>query len=182
MTSEIDDSAYTFESGPNDPVCLADGPGATASIDIDAPPCAAWPFVSDINFAAAFSPEFQGAEWVEPDAPVGVGTQFIGTNHNETFGEFKVPSFVDAYERDVAFGWRTSDPDNPGARWRFDLEPTHSGTRLRYSMILGPGPSGLTMAIASMPDKEDRIIIRRVRAQHVSMLEVLAGVKAAAES
>ena len=56
------------------------------------------------------------------------------------------------------------------------------GTRLRYSMILGPGPSGLTMAIKAMPDKEDRIINRRVRTQHTAMLQVVAGVKKTVEA
>jgi nitroreductase len=177
----FDGYARTFESGPSTPVRLTDGPGTIAEIDIDAPPSAVWPIISDINLSAAYSPEFQRAEWVEPDAPIDVGSQFIGTNHNDTFGEFKVPSFIDTLEENVAFGWRTSDMDNPGARWRFDLEPAGSGTRLRYSMILGPGPSGLTMAIESMPDKEDRIIIRRVRDQHTSMLQVLAGVKRTVE-
>jgi len=50
------------------------------------------------------------------------------------------------------------------------------------AMILGPGPSGLTMAIDSMPDKEDRIIHRRVRSQHTSMLQVVAGVKRTVET
>ena len=141
-----------------------------------------WPIVTDINLSASFSPEFQGAEWTDPDAEVGVGSQFIGTNHNEVFGEFKVPSFIDTYEHEVAFAWRTSDMENPGARWRFDLEPSGSGTRVRYTMILGPGPSGLTAAIEQMPDKEERIINRRVRLQHTAMLQVLAGVKHASEA
>lgn len=111
------------------------------------------------------------------DTPIGLGSQFIGTNHNAMFGEFEITSFIDAYEPDAAFGWRTSDVDNPGARWRFDLVAVGAGTRLRYSMILGPGPSGLTVAIDSMPDKEAIIIDRRVSAQHASMLEVLAAVK-----
>lgn len=174
--------ALTFESGPSDPMCLADGPGTVAEIDIDAPPAAVWPVITDINLSAEHSPEFQGAVWVDAGAPIGVGSQFIGTNHNDAFGEFKVPSFIDAYDENVAFGWRTSDMDNPGARWRFDLEPAGSGTRLRYSMILGPGPSGLTIAIESMPNKEDRIINRRVRTQHSSMLQVLAGVKQTVEN
>jgi nitroreductase len=177
----FDGYARTFESGPSSPVRLADGPGTIAEIDIHAPPSAVWPVISDIDLSAEHSPEFQGAVWVDPDAPIGVGSQFIGTNHNDAFGEFKVPSFIDRYDENVAFGWRTSDMDNPGARWRFELEPAGSGTRLRYSMILGPGPSGLTMAIESMPDKEDRIINRRVRNQHTSMLQVLAGVKRTVE-
>ncbi len=173
----FDGYARTFESGPSNPVRLADGPGTLAEIEIRARASAIWPVISDINFSAAYSPEFQRADWVDPDAPIGVGSQFIGTNHNDTFGEFKVPSFVDTFEPDRSFGWRTSDMDNPGARWRFDLEPVRSGTRLRYTMSLGPGPSGLTMAIDQMPDKEDRIINRRVRTQRTSMLKVLAAVK-----
>ena len=178
----FDGYARTFESGPSHPVRLGDGPGTIAEIDIDASPAAVWQVISDINLSAEHSPEFQGAVWVNPDAPISVGSQFIGMNHNDTFGEFKVPSFIDTYDENVAFGWRTSDMDNPGARWRFDLEPAGSGTRLRYSMILGPGPSGLTMAIDSMPDKEDRIIQRRVRSQHTSMLQVVAGVKRRVET
>ncbi len=177
----FDGYARTYESGPSDPVRLADGPGTIAEIDIDAPPSMIWPVVTDINLSAAYSGEFQGAEWVEPDAPIGVGSVFVGTNHNDAFGEFKVPAFIDAYDEDVAFGWRTSDVDDPGARWRFDLQPNGTGTRLRYSMILGPGPSGLTVAIGQMPDKEDRIIHRRVRSQRTSMLQVLAGVKRTVE-
>lgn len=177
----FDGYAWTYESGPSDPVRLADGPGTIAEIDIDAPPSMIWPVVTDINLSAAYSGEFQGAEWVEPDAPIGVGSVFVGTNHNDAFGEFKVPAFIDAYDEDVAFGWRTSDVDDPGARWRFDLQPNGTGTRLRYSMILGPGPSGLTVAIGQMPDKEDRIIHRRVRSQRTSMLQVLAGVKRTVE-
>jgi hypothetical protein len=49
-------------------------------------------------------------------------------------------------------------------------------------MILGPGPSVLTIAIDSMPDKQDRIINRRVRTQRIAMLQVVAGVKRAVES
>ncbi len=43
------------------------------------------------------------------------------------------------------------------------------------------GPSGLTMAIEQMPDKEDRIINRRVRLQRLSMLQVIAAVKKTVE-
>lgn len=189
-TAHHDESTTFFESGPSDPVRLSDGPGAAAVIDIDAAPEAVWPVVTDINLSAKFSPEFRGARWVDADASVGVGSQFVGTNHNDAFGEFEVPSFIDAYEENVAFGWRTSDVDNPGARWRFELQPVtinvdgadRVATRLRYTMILGPGPSGLTMVIESMPDKEARIIARRVESQHASMLEVVAGIKAIVEA
>ena len=39
----------------------------------------------------------------------------------------------------------------------------------------------MTMAIEQMPDKEDRIINRRVRLQRLSMLQVIAAVKKTVE-
>jgi nitroreductase len=183
----FDGFARTFESGPSDPVRLSDGPGSVAEIDIAAPASAIWPFVTDINLSGRFSDEFQRAEWIADTldgSTPRVGSSFIGTNVNQAYGEFEVPSFVDAYEENVAFGWRTSDIDDPGARWRFDLEPNGSGrgTRLRFTMHLGPGPSGLTMAIESMPDKEARIIFRRVEAQYANMRRVLDGIKGLVEA
>ena len=91
-------------------------------------------------------------------------------------------SFIDTYEQDVAFGWRTSSIESPGARWRFEIEPNGSSSRLRYAAALGPGPSGLTIAIESMPDKEHRIIYRRIEGLHANMRKVVIGIKRLAES
>ena len=55
-------------------------------------------------------------------------------------------------------------------------------TRLRYSVILGPGPSGITAAIESMPEKEPRILARRIDEHRVNMTKVVEGIKAAAEA
>jgi hypothetical protein len=52
-------------------------------------------------------------------------------------------------------------------------------TRLRYSVTLGPGPSGISHAIASMPDKEPRILRRRIGEHQTSMQAVIDGVSAA---
>ena len=49
-------------------------------------------------------------------------------------------------------------------------------------MTLGPGPSGITMVIDSMPDKEGRILYRRIAEHHESMQNVVDGIKALAES
>lgn len=61
---------------------------------------------------------------------------------------------MDVLDEGHAFGWATIDRDQPGSRWRFDLGPDGAATRLRYSVSIGPGPSGVTMAIESMPEKE----------------------------
>ena len=44
-------------------------------------------------------------------------------------------------------------------------------------VALGPGPSGTTMAIDSMPDKESRIISRRIEGQFANMQRTVEGVK-----
>lgn len=169
----------TWENGPSDPAVLADGPGTFVEIEIDAPVEAVWPIVCDINFGAAFSDEFQGARWAEGvEGPI-FGAQFIGTNKNDFMGTWEVPCFINRYEENQEFGWATSRPDNPGARWAFELEPNGESTKLRFSVALGPGPSGLTAFIASQPDMEERAINSRIRALNKNMRNVAEGIKAA---
>jgi nitroreductase len=175
----FDGFARTYESGPSDPAVFTDGPGTVSEIDIDAPPAAVWAAVTDIDLPARFSEEFEGAAW-DADGPA-LGASFTGRNRHPAIGDWEVRSYVDAYEENRGFGWRTSDPEDPGARWRYDLEPNGDGTRLRYSVALGPGPSGLTAAIASMPDKEARIIRNRIAELHANMDRTVQGVKEVVE-
>jgi hypothetical protein len=156
-----------------------DGPGAVAEVDIDASPRAVWDLVADINLPARFSTEFLGAEWAGDER--GVGAVFHGRNQHKAIGEWTTPCFIDAYDEHRAIGWRTSDPDNPGARWRFDLEPRPSGTRLRFSYVMGPGVSGTTMAITANPGKEARVLRRRLDEVHANLQRTVEGVKQLAE-
>ena len=138
-------------------------------------------YVTDINAPAAFSDELVGAEWEPPTAAAALGATFIG--HNAARGyEWDTRCFVDAYDEARVFGWRTSDPDHPGARWRFELEPIAGATRLRFLASLGPGPSGTSKAIERHPDHEARIIERRLAQIHFNLANVVAGIKAAAET
>jgi len=111
-----------------------------------------------------------------------VGATFVGRNTHPAIGEWEVRCFVTACEPEKVFGWCTSDPANPGARWRFELEPIAGATRLRFLVSLGPGPSGITAAITAMPDKEGRILWRRISEHHANMRRVVEGIKAAAEA
>ena len=92
------------------------------------------------------------------------------------------PTGLLPFEDQRLFGWCTSDRDDPGARWRFELESIAGATRLRFLVHLGPGPSGITMVIDSMPEKEGRILHRRLGEHHANMQRVVDGIKAAAES
>lgn len=172
----------SYETGPSEPVRLADEPGTSVDVDIDAPPDRVWDRVVDLDLPARFSDELLGATWDDPATPPAVGARFTGRNTHPAIGEWEVPCYVDAYEQRRVFGWRTSDEDHPGARWRFELSPVDQATRLRFSLTMGPGPSGLTPAIAARPDKEDRIIARRLGEHHANMTRVVEGIRAAAEA
>jgi uncharacterized protein YndB with AHSA1/START domain len=175
----FDRFGITFESGPGETLRFDDGPGAVAEIDIDASPAVVWELVTDVNLPARFSSEFLGAEW-EHDRR-GMGAVFHGRNQHRAVGEWTIPCIVDAYDEPRAFVWRTSDPDHPGARWRFDLEPAGGRTRLRFSYVMGPGPSGTTMAIAANPGKEARVLRRRLDEVHANMRRTVEGIKEFAE-
>jgi nitroreductase len=176
----FDRYGITSETGPNETLRFDDGPGAVVEVDVDASPGRIWEFVSDINLPARFSTEFRGAEW-EGDVR-GVGSVFHGRNFHEAIGEWSTPCFVDAYEEKRSFGWRTSDMDKPGARWRFDLEQRNSGTRLRFSYIMGPGWSGTSQAVQQNPGKEARVLRRRLDEVRANMQRTAEGIKELAEA
>ena len=184
----VDGFARIYEHGPSDPVCLADGPGVVVEADIKAPIGKVWELVTDINLPAEYSTEFLGAEWTEGSTGPALGATFSGRNQHDAIGEWSVPCWVDTYHEGTGpggahqFGWCTSDPENPGARWRFELEAIAGSVRLRYRVLLGPGPSGITGAIEAMPDKEPRIIGRRMGEHRTNMQAVVDGVKAKAEA
>jgi len=162
------------------PPVLADGAGITVEVDVDAKPADLWPFVSDIDLPARFSDEFQGAEWID-DEPA-VGSRFLGRNRRDDLGEWEVTCTIVDYEHERVFAWHAGDPDNPAAQWRFEVLPLLGGTRLRFSMVLGPGPSGLTAAIEAMPDKEAAIIANRQKGQIANMRRTIEGIRDLAEA
>ena len=157
------------------PVVHADGPGVTVEVDVKAPPTDVWPYISDIQLPARFSDEFQGAEWLS-DTPE-VGATFLGRNQNENLGDWEVTCHVAGYEENRVFAWNTGDAEDPSAQWRFDLIPLAGSTRLRFSMVLGPGPSGLTAVIDAMPDKEAKIIANRQKHQAANMRRTIEGIR-----
>jgi nitroreductase len=165
----------TSERGPGPSLRFEDGPGAIAEIDIDAPVPVVWSLVSDITVATRFSTESQSAEW--QGAERGLGARFVGRNHHDAVGEWELPCTVDVYDEPNSFGWRTSDPDKPGARWRFDLEPAAGRVRLRFSYTMGPGPSGTTAAIKANPGKEARVLRRRLDEVQANMQRTVEGIK-----
>jgi len=172
----------TFLRGPSSPPCLADGPGARVEVDIKAGPNAVWDIISDIELSSRYSSESTGAVWNPPHTGPALGASFTGTNRHPAIGDWSIECFVDRFDKGRLLGWSTSSVDDPGARWQFELTPIIGGTRLIYTMSIGPGPSGISAAILAMPDKEPRILERRVDEHLANMAEVLQGVKELAEA
>jgi uncharacterized protein YndB with AHSA1/START domain len=157
----------------------ADGPTAEAEVVIDAPVERVWALVTDIDLPARFSPEFVGGAWL--DEGPALAARFVGRNRHEALGEWETTSWVNRYEPLRSFGWAVSDPDEPSSTWWFELEEDETVVRLRQGARMGPAPSGLNIAITAMPDKEERIVARRLEEFERSMRATLEGIKRLAE-
>jgi len=162
-------------------VRYSDCPSVEVDVHIDSTPDRVWPLISDINLPARFSTEFQGAQWLDGKTGPRVGARFAGRNRHQAIGEWETTSVVVACEERRVFAWAVGDPEYPSATWSFELEPEEGGSRLRQRARMGPAPSGLTAAIQAMPDKEERIVARRLDEFRSNMASVLEGIKAMAE-
>ncbi|MGV0626116.1 SRPBCC family protein [Mycolicibacter minnesotensis] len=158
----------------------ADGPTVEVTTWIAAPPTRVWELASDIHAIAESSQELQRVEWTDGDGP-RLGARFTGHNRHPALGEWSSVSEVVEYEPLSVFGWAVGDPDSPAARWRLSLRPEGTGTRLTQWMQLGPAPSGLSLAIAAMPDKEQKIVFVRLREFETGMAATLDHLKRRAE-
>lgn len=158
-----------------------DGPTTEAEVHVDAPPSSVWPLVSDIEVPGRFSSEFVRGEWLDGGS-AALGARFLGHNHHDAVGDWQTTSTVVEFDPGRRFGWAVGDPEYPSASWRFELEEDGGGTRLRQWMRLGPAPSGLTPAIERWPDKEERIIDRRLAEHRTNMEATIRGIKELAET
>jgi uncharacterized protein YndB with AHSA1/START domain len=160
-------------------VKYADGPTVEVDVFVAASIERVWALVSDIELPARFSNEFLGACWLD-DGPV-VGARFEGRNHHDAIGDWETTSFVARYEPPRAFEWAVTDLEQPSASWWFELVAESEGTRLRQGMRMGPAPSGLSIAINAMPDKEEKIVARRLAEHEQNIRATLDGIKQLAE-
>ena len=110
-----------------------------------------------------------------------VGARFIGHNEHQAFGQWSTTSQIVACDQSREFAWAVGEPENPAATWRFRLTPRDGGTALNYWMQMGPGRSGLSVAIESMPDKEQKIVFVRLREFEAAIGKTLAAIKRLAE-
>lgn len=162
----------------------SDCPSTQAEVLIAAPAAVVWALVCDIQLPARFSSEFNGGEWLGGASSPAPGAQFTGRNHHPAIGNWETTSTICEFQPEQVLGWAVGDPDQPSALWRFTLvaDADGTGTRLTQWMQIGPGPSGISAAIEAMPDKESRILQRRLGEHSANMAATLAGIKEVAEA
>ncbi|MCV7328855.1 SRPBCC family protein [Mycobacterium cookii] len=151
----------------------------TQRIRCDVP--TAWNLVTDIELPVHCSTELQGVDWLEGAMAVEVGARFRGRSRHEAFGDWSTVCEVVEVENQRRWVYDVVGPDGVGARWAFEVEPASDGVLVRQWARMGPGPSGLTPAIVAQPDKEARIVSRRLAEWEKNMLANLEWVRSQAE-
>lgn len=160
-----------------------DAPTVEVSSWIDAGPDRVWRLVSDIDLMPTFSSgELQAVEWTDGADGPQVGAAFLGHNRHQALGDWTSRSQIVVCAEPREFVWAVGDPDDPAATWRFRLTPADGGTTLSYSARLGPGRSGLSLAIDAQPDKEQKIVFVRMREFETAITATLAAIKQLAEA
>ncbi|HXZ69528.1 MAG TPA: SRPBCC family protein [Streptosporangiaceae bacterium] len=160
----------------------ADKPTVEVRTWINAPPARVWQLVSDVELMPAMSSELQSVQWLDGASGPALGAGFAGRSKHEALGEWATTSHVVEFEPERVFGWAVEDPANPTALWRFRLEPKDGGTELSEWMQMGPGRSGLSLAIDRIPDKEQKIVFVRMREFEHNMTATLEQIKKLAEA
>ncbi len=142
----------------------------------------AWRYVTDITVPARCSAELQAVEWLDGADHVAVGARFRGSNANEAIGEWQTVCEVVEFEDQRRWVWNVLGHDGPIASWGFEVEPATDGVLIRQWGRMGPGPSGLNIAIAAQPDKEARIVARRLSDWQRNMTANLEWIRSQAEA
>ncbi|MFD9884394.1 SRPBCC family protein [Streptomyces alboflavus] len=162
-------------------VRYVDQPTVEVRTWIDGPPHRVWDLATDITLMPDRSGELRSVEWLDGAAAPAPGARFAGHNEHEAFGAWTTTSHVVEYEPPRVFGWAVTDPEHPSASWRFNLRDRDGGTELTHWMRMGPGPSGLSLAIERAPEKEQKIVFVRMRELERGMSATLDTIKALAE-
>lgn len=159
----------------------ADNPTVEVSTWIAANPDRVWNLASDIELMPTISDELQAVQWVDGADGPRLGARFVGHNKHEARGEWSTTSRIVSFDEPREFAWAVGAPDNPSATWRFRLTPRDGGTTLVFWAQLGPGPSGLSLAIDAAPEKEQKIVFVRLREWETAITKTLAAIKGLAE-
>ncbi|MGH3718593.1 MAG: hypothetical protein ACRDRI_07070 [Pseudonocardiaceae bacterium] len=110
-----------------------------------------------------------------------VGARFLGHQVREG-REWETISVVIESGSGVSFVWAVGDLVNVSFTWRCQLVSDGSGgITLCCGVVMGPGPSGLTVVIAEMPNREESIIAHRLMEHQRNMTATWEAIRRAVE-
>lgn len=158
-----------------------DCPTVEVSERIAVDPETAWAAVTDITMPTRFSTEVQAVAWLDGATSPVVGARFEGQNENEHLGAWSTTCTVTEVEAPRRWTWDVSAGDEAWSTWGFEVDPVRDGVVVRQWLRIGPGRSGLNIAIDAMPDREGRIIEVRLAEHRTAMAANLSGLKAELE-
>ena len=148
------------------------------SIEINASPETVWSLVTDMERYGEWSSENTGGYWRKNEDGVPgtgeVGDEFVGINRRGD-DEWKALVEIIVREENKAFAFATGVSAMNLIHWRYDIEPTDSGTTLTESWAL------MNLSPLMIEHGDEEIQYRAANAKE-SITETLKGMKAAAES
>ena len=114
----------------------------SVTIQIDAPPDQVWALLSDVTRIGELSPETFDGEWLDGATGPAVGARFRGhVKRNERGPVYWTKCKVTACEPGRTFGFDVVGPgDRAVNSWRYDLEPSGTGTAATESFRLADSP------------------------------------------
>lgn len=128
----------------------ADTPTVEVRAWVEAPPDRVWEIVPDVTLMPDMSEELQSVRWLDGAARPAVGARFAGRSRHESFGEWETTSHVVECDPPRVLAWAVEGLSRPSAVRRFRLAPKDGGTELAEWMRMGPGRSGLSIAIDTL--------------------------------
>ena len=159
----------------------ADKPTVAVQAYIEAPPERVWALVSDIHLMPELSSELQEVAWLDEAGGPGAGRRFLGRNAHPALGRWEFDQHDRGVRRAPAVRVGGGRPGAPVGGVAVHLAAGGTGTVLEQQAQLGPGPSGLSLAIEAMPDKEQKIVFVRLREFETGLKSNLAAIKERAE-
>ena len=75
------------------------------------------------------------------------------------------------------FEWKTTDVEEPGSIWRFDIAEQGAGSRLRFSMVIGEKNNRSSAMATADPNQEQNVINARRQVHKANMQRTIEGIK-----